>query len=122
MVNFSLSFFHCRHVVCRVCLLCGWAVESLTCVLTIVTNQEKMKDTNMERYGAENPFQNEDVKQKIRDTNMKTYGVPYAMQNAEFAEEHGKRSFQWKEYKFPCGTTEVLLNIKGMRTLPMTIW
>lgn len=30
-----------------------------------------MKATNLERYGFENPWQNEEIKQKIKDTNIK---------------------------------------------------
>ncbi len=31
--------------------------------------------TNLEKYGCENPFQNEQVKEKIKQTNLKLYGV-----------------------------------------------
>jgi len=45
------------------------------------------------------------VKEKRVITNMERYGVAYPMQNADIAEKQGKETYQWKEYKFPCGTT-----------------
>lgn len=37
------------------------------------------KITNLEKYGVENPFQNEEIKQKIIKTNLKNYGVENPM-------------------------------------------
>jgi len=33
------------------------------------------------RYGVDNPFQDDDVKEKIKKSNIKKYGVPYASQS-----------------------------------------
>ncbi|MGB1097303.1 MAG: DUF7487 domain-containing protein, partial [Acholeplasmataceae bacterium] len=35
----------------------------------------KIKKTFLEKYGVENSFQNEKVKQKIKNTNLEKYGV-----------------------------------------------
>jgi hypothetical protein len=40
-------------------------------------------ETNLERFGAENPFASEIIKEKIRATNIERYGVPYPLQNEE---------------------------------------
>ena len=37
--------------------------------------KDKIKKTNIERYGVENPFQSEYVRDKIKKTNIERYGV-----------------------------------------------
>lgn len=37
--------------------------------------KEKIRKTNIERYGSENPFSNDFVKEKIKQTNLQKYGV-----------------------------------------------
>lgn len=50
--------------------------------------------STQEHYGVDNPFQSEEVKEKIRSTNLQKYGVEYACQNPEvrkkleFSREH----------------------------------
>jgi len=55
----------------------GWTEES----------QQKIKETNLEKFGCINPFQNEEVKNKIKKTNLEKYGVVHAMQNKEMQEK-----------------------------------
>ena len=43
----------------------------------------KMKETNMERYGVEHPLQSEEVKAKIKETNIERYGVEHTLQSEE---------------------------------------
>ena len=45
--------------------------------------QNKMKATNLKRYGVENALQNEKIKEKQKQTNLKKYGVECVMQNEE---------------------------------------
>ena len=45
---------------------------------------EKTKKTNIEKYGVENVYQNEDIKKKIRETNLKNTGFEYNTQTQEF--------------------------------------
>ena len=77
---------------------------------TKIRKNEKFRQTNLERYGAENPMQNEEVKEKViqtnllnlgvknpfqdesvkekvRQTNLLNLGVPYPMQNEEVKEK-----------------------------------
>lgn len=64
------------------------------------TKREKTVKTNIERYGAAVPSQNEEVKQKIRNTNMERYGVPSYLcaghtrdlANASLREKYGVES------------------------------
>lgn len=44
---------------------------------------EKIKKTNLERYGVENVFSNEEVKEKIKQYWLTNYGVEYSMQVPE---------------------------------------
>lgn len=36
--------------------------------------KEKSKQTNLKKYGVENPWQSEEIREKIRQTNLKRYG------------------------------------------------
>ena len=49
--------------------------------------KEKREQTNLEKYGYVNPFQNELIKSKIRETNIEKYGVPVVTQNPEIREK-----------------------------------
>jgi hypothetical protein len=50
----------------------------------------KIKATNLERYGAENVFASEYGKQKIRETNLAKYGFTCTLQVPEFKEKAQK--------------------------------
>ena len=41
--------------------------------------QDKIKNTNRQKYGVDNPYQSEEIKKKIRETNLQKYGVDNAM-------------------------------------------
>ena len=45
--------------------------------------KEKVKNTNLERYGVENTFQSKEKKEKIKQTNNIKYGIDYPTQNKE---------------------------------------
>lgn len=45
------------------------------------SNQDKRRLTNIEKYGCENPMQNDEVRTKFINTMMDKYGVPYPMYN-----------------------------------------
>lgn len=48
---------------------------------------EKRINTNIERYGTENVFQSEKIKEKIKETNLEKYGVSHHLQNKEILEK-----------------------------------
>lgn len=62
---------------------------------------EKRKQTNLKRYGVENPFQSEEKKQKSKQTMMLKYGVEHPLQSDEIQrkreqttyEKYGRRSY-----------------------------
>lgn len=43
------------------------------------TNKQR-RETNIEKYGAENPFASDEIKKRIVETNIRKYGVPYSQQ------------------------------------------
>lgn len=43
--------------------------------------KDKIKETNIEKYGAENPQQNKEIKNKTEKTNLKKYGVRNTFQS-----------------------------------------
>jgi hypothetical protein len=51
------------------------------CISKTTHYKTAFKKTNMERYGVENPFQSEDIKDKIKKTNMERYGEVYPTQS-----------------------------------------
>ncbi len=50
------------------------------------------KQTNLERYGVENTFQNEEKKERIKQTNLERYGVEYPSQSNEIREKTKKKN------------------------------
>ena len=49
--------------------------------------KEKIKQTNLERYGVEHAAQNSEVKERTKQTNINKYGVEYPIQNSEVKEK-----------------------------------
>lgn len=45
--------------------------------------KKKMEQTNLKKYGHNNPFRNENIKSKIEQTNLKKYGARRPIQNEE---------------------------------------
>lgn len=65
--------------------------------------KEKTEDTNFKKYGCKSPFGNAQIQEKIIKTNIERYGVPHHSQNAEVAETMLKNSYNKKQYIFPSG-------------------
>jgi hypothetical protein len=49
--------------------------------------KEKCKQTNLERYGTENPSQSEKIKEKIKKTNIQRYGTVCSLHSEEVKEK-----------------------------------
>jgi hypothetical protein len=49
--------------------------------------KRKIKDTNLERYGAENAIHSAVIKEKTKQSNLQRYGVEFACQNEEIKEK-----------------------------------
>jgi hypothetical protein len=57
--------------------------KKISIVRSSQENQEKIKKTNMEKYGVENVFQSEEIKEKIKTTNLEKYGHIHHMTNKD---------------------------------------
>jgi hypothetical protein len=73
--------------------------------------KEQIKETNVEKYGVENPSQNDEIKQKKIETCLKNYGVEHPMQNLEILDKSFKSSYKLKDYTLPSGNIINLVNI-----------
>ena len=72
-----------------------------------------IKDTNLKKYGVENVFQSEQIKEKIKQINIEKYGTENPMQNEQIKnksmktqkERYGKIAFidSYKCKKYKCG-------------------
>ena len=49
--------------------------------------QAKVKQTNLERYGVENPLQSQEVQAKVKQTNLERYGVENVFSNADIQKD-----------------------------------
>ena len=74
--------------------------------------QEKIKQTNLERYGAEHPLQNKEVQEKIRQTNLEKYGCKYSFQNKKVQERYKQTCIERYGCENPLQNKEVQENIK----------
>jgi hypothetical protein len=76
------------HSIISIICICGEIIlrsfiqykKSSICIKCI---EIKRKATNIERYGRENCFQNEEIKDKIKATNIERYGCENPMQNED---------------------------------------
>ena len=72
--------------------------------------KDKIKKTCLEKYGVENSFQSQEVIDKIKKTCLKNYGVEHPQQNPEIAERTSKTSYSRKDYTFPSGK---IISVQG---------
>jgi len=58
----------------------------------------KTKQTNLEKYGVENPFQNEKIKDKIKITNIEKFGFDHPLKNEQI--KNKRRKTELEKYGF----------------------
>ncbi len=69
--------------------MCGYYKYcSSKCSNSSLDKKNKIKQTNLERYGVENPFQSESIKSKIKQTNLERYGVENPAKAQESKHKH----------------------------------
>ena len=75
---------------------------------------EKTRQTNLKKYGTENPFGNMEIKEKIKKTNLKKYGTENPSQNEKI--KYKKRQTCLNNYgvENPFYIKEVQENIKRL--------
>jgi hypothetical protein len=60
-----------------------------------IQTKNKLRQTNQERYGVDNPFQSKTIQDKAKQTHLERYGVEHPLQVKE-AKEKAKKTFQEK--------------------------
>jgi len=81
-----------------------------------IIGQQKLKKTNMEKYGVGCSLQNESVKQKIKKTNVERYGVQYPSQNKEIRQKMKEKCMENHGVEYPSQNKEVRQKIKKTNT------
>jgi len=71
-----------------------------------INAKEIRKYTNIKTIGCENYFQLNDIKEKIKQTNLTKYGVEYCIQNIKIAKKTLASGVRFKDYVFPSGRIE----------------
>lgn len=74
--------------------------ESLKKSSRAKSGRAKAKKTMLEIYGVDNAFKSPEIKQKIRATNLERYGAELPLQNREIAEKMSKKMKESKRRKY----------------------
>jgi hypothetical protein len=62
----------------------------------------KQRQTSLERYGTENPFQSEEVKNRARKKNQERYGADWYMQTEDFRSKSKETCLKnWGQERYP---------------------
>lgn len=69
--------------------------------------QEKYKATMLKKYGVDNGFKSDVIKQKIKETNLKKYGCENPSQNAIISENRKKTCLEIYGYEHPWSNHDV---------------
>ena len=85
-------------------------------VFQLDTVKEKTKETIIEKYGVENPSQSVEIQLKKEETCLKNYGVRFPQHNIEIFEKQQK--YRWKDYTMPSGN---IIKIQGYENLALDI-
>lgn len=120
----SVKTFRCltKDLICKICT--NKAAQSRTEVKEKVKNtvfsryggytlqsntlKEKVRRTNLEKYGVENVFQNETIKEKIKQTYKSRYGVEYPGQSIEIKKKITKSLMDRYGVEHPCQSEMVM--------------
>lgn len=74
--------------------------------------QEKMKATNIQKYGVPNAFMADEVKEKMKQTCLERYGVEYASQSEDFQDRVNKTNLEKYNVKRPAQSTVIMEKMK----------
>lgn len=70
--------------------------------------KDKIKITNLELFGFENPHQNEEIKEKAEKTNLKRYGAKNPFQSEEIKRKIKKTNIKNYGFEYPSQNKEFL--------------
>ena len=74
--------------------------------------QEKMKATNIQKYGVLNAFMADEVKEKMKQTCLERYGVEYASQSEDFQDRVNKTNLEKYNVKRPAQSIVIMEKMK----------
>lgn len=75
--------------------------EDYCCDCLKEKRKEKTKETNLKRYGVENPLQNKKIREKMQNTCLEKYGVDNAMKLKETQEKSQNTCLKNHGVKYP---------------------
>ena len=75
--------------------------------------REKHKQTNLERYGVDNPAKVEEIKEKIRKTNIERYGVENVYQSKDIQDKIKKTNLERYGVDSPLKKKELVDKMKN---------
>jgi hypothetical protein len=79
---------------------------------TKLNQREKMKITNLERYGVEHALQHNEFRGKMENTNFERYGVRHAIQNIEIKEKIKNTNIERYNFEYPLQNEKILEKLK----------
>ena len=80
---------------------------SIICAQNSKKIKEKIKQTNLKKYGVKYPLQLREVKEKIKQTNLKKYGVENISQCDKIKEEKRKTTLKNYNVEYPLQSKEI---------------
>jgi hypothetical protein len=81
-------------------------------VLTAQETKDKRKQTNLERYGVENPFVVKEIKEKVKQTFLERYNVEHPMQIKEVRDKFKQTCLERYSVENPARSEEIKNRIK----------
>ncbi len=66
----------------------------------------KIKQTNIERYGVDNPAKNKEIKEKTKKTNLEKYGVETSLLNKDVKEKTKKTNLEKYGVEYSCSSVK----------------
>jgi len=82
----------------------------------LLMDNEWKKKKMLEKYGVEHPMYLEETKKKIQETCLKNYGETSHMKNADFYDRFIKNLFKTKDYELPSGR---IVQVQGYEPLAL---
>ena len=79
-----------------------------TCINKNEEKKEKVRQTNLDKYGVSHNFQREDIKENIKKTNLEKYGYEYACQSELIKERMAQTNLKRRGVRTPFECKEVL--------------
>ena len=104
------------------CLVCGSEIKkfgtgqifcSCNCSNKSKETKEKIKQTNLERYGVENPSQAKEIQDKRKQNNLSKYGVENVSQIKEIQDKIKNTFLERYGYKNPLQSKEIQDKLKN---------